>query len=166
MRTGCGLLAVAALAIGGCGASIHSTVAPNANLARYRTYAFYTPPYKEGQAETIADQTIRSSLRQDLAEKGLTESTTTEPDFLVTYHVMTHQQLDVAAVGYGFWGWPGAAVTSYTEGTLVVDFIDPKTRQVFWRGTATGVVNHPQSPNLAKLDKVVSQVVDRYPTTM
>jgi hypothetical protein len=159
-------LAVAALALGGCGASIQSTVAPNANLARYRTYAFYTPPYREGQVETIADQTIRSSLRQDLAEKGLTEATTGEPDFLITYHVMKQQRLDVAAVGYGFWAWPGASVTSYTQGTLVVDFIDPKTRQVFWRGTATGVLNHPHTPNLAKLDRVVSQVVSRYPATM
>jgi hypothetical protein len=150
----------------GCGATIRSTTASNADLAKYKTYSFYTPPSKTGQAQTIADQTIESSLKQSLAAKGLTEAAPGQnPDFLVAHHVKEQQKLDVDTLGYGFYGWPGGAdVTQYTEGTLIVDFIDPQTKQVFWRGTATAVVNHPESPDTGKIAKVVGQVIDRYPS--
>ena len=148
----------------GCGATIHSSVASNADLARYKTFSFYTPPYKQGQAETLADQSIRSALAQNLSAKGLTEAPTGNSDFLVAYHVKEQQRLDADTVGYGFWGMGGPGyVTEYTQGTLIVDFIDPQTKKVFWRGTASDVVNHPESPNTAKLDKAVGQLVDRYP---
>ncbi len=65
----------------------------------------------------------------------------------------------------GGWGGP-VSVTEYTQGTLIVDFIDPQTKQVFWRGTGTDVVNHPESPNTAKLGKVVAQIVNKYPATI
>lgn len=154
------------LVAAGCGATIRSTTASNADLTRYKTYSFSKPPAKAGQPESIVDQTIDSSLKEDLAAKGLTEATPDQnPDFLVAHHVKTQEKMDVEEVDYGFYGgWPGGAdVTEYVEGTLIVDFIDPKTKQVFWRGTATSVVNHPESPDIPKLEKVVGQVVDRYP---
>ena len=153
--------------VAGCGATIHSSTASNADLGKYKTFSFYTPPYKQGQTESIADQTIKSALAQDMAARGLTEASTGNPDFLVAYHVKEQQKLDVDTVGYGFYGWGGPGeVTQYTQGTLVVDFIDPQTKQVFWRGTATDVVNHPEAPDTAKLGKVVGQIVDRYPAPL
>ena len=154
----------------GCGATIRSTTASNADLAKYKTYSFYTPPSKTGQAQTIADQTIESSLKQSLAAKGLTEAAPGQnPDFLVAHHLKEQQKLDVDTMGYGygFYGWRGGAdVTEYTQGTLIVDFIDPQTKQVFWRGTASDVLNHPESPNTGKITKVVGQIIDRYPSAV
>jgi hypothetical protein len=46
---------------------------------------------------------------------------------------------------------------------LIVDFIDPHTNQVFWRGTATDIVNNPNSPDLGKLDAAVTKLVKQYP---
>ena len=155
------------LLITGCGATIHSSTASNAILSKYKTYSFYTPAYKQGQPESIVDQSITANLEQDLAAKGLTKDVSGDPDFLIAYHVKEQQRLDADTVGYGFWGWGGWAgpvsVTQYTQGTLIVDFIDPQTKQVFWRGTATDVVNHPETPNTAKLGKVVGQIVNKYP---
>jgi hypothetical protein len=152
--------------VAGCGPTIRSSVAGNANLSQYRTFAFRTPTYRQGRPETLAEQTIESTLRQDLASKGFAE-TTANPDFLVSFHVKTQQRLSTTSVGYGFWGYGGpATVTEYTQGTLIVDFIDARTMQVFWRGTATDVVNHPATPNLARLERAVSDVVNRYPATM
>lgn len=150
------------LVVTGCGATIHTSTASNADIGRYKTFAFYTPPYR--QSESIADQTIQSSLARDLEARGLTEARGGHPDFLIAYHVKEQQRLDADTVGYGFYGWGGPGmVTEYTQGTLIVDFIDPQTKNVFWRGTATDVVNHPDSPDTAKLAKVVGQIVDRYP---
>jgi Domain of unknown function (DUF4136) len=159
------LLAVATVGAG-CGATINTTVAPNANLQQYRTFAFYVPPDKQGQPESVMDQTIRSSLRNDLAAKGMTEAENGSPDFLISYQVKTQQKLEVYSTGYGYWGWPGTSVNQYTQGTLIVDFIDPHAKQVFWRGTASAVVNNPESPNLDKLGKVVGDMVNKYPNVM
>jgi len=167
------LLSIAALLFvaAGCGATIRSTTAANADLGRYRTYSFFTPPNGPAGSETIVDQTIKSSVKQALAQKGLMEAALGQtPDFLVAHHVKTQQQLDVDPIGYGYYGygygWGGADVTTYTQGTLIISFIDPKTKQVFWRGTASDVVNHPESPDTNKLAKVTGEVIERYPAMM
>jgi Domain of unknown function (DUF4136) len=161
------LAALLALSVG-CGATVHSSIAPNANLGQYRTFAFKMPRYHAGQPETPAEQELRSTLRNDLALKGLTEAAPgQQPDFLISYHVKQQQKIDVDTVGYGFGWWGGPAdVYTYTEGTLIVDFIDPRTNQAFWRGTASDVVNHPYSPDLAKVDKAVAKLVNQYPAQM
>jgi hypothetical protein len=161
------LAAALVVLVAGCGPTIRSSVSGNVNLSQYRTYAFRTPTYRQGHPETLAEQTIESTLRQDLAMRGLTEASA-NPDFFVSFHVKTQQRLSTTSVGYGFWGYGygPATVTEYTQGTLIVDFIDARTMQVFWRGTATDVVNHPATPNLAKVEKAVSEIVNRYPAQM
>ncbi len=161
MRTSASLFLVVAIA--GCGATIRTSVAPNANLGQYRTYAFTDIPGQEGRAQSLVDQTIQQSLRQDLAAKGLVEATSGRPDFLVSYHVKEEQKIESYPVGYGYWGYAGTEINQYTQGTLIVAFIDPQTHNVFWRGSAVGVVHHPESPNLDKVSKVVGQVIDKYP---
>jgi hypothetical protein len=158
----------AVLLIAGCGATVRSTVAPNANLGQYHTYSFFTPGYRANTPETPAEQQLREALRSNLTQKGLTEAPAgVQPDFEIAYHVKEQQKLDVNTVGYGFWGWYGGTyVTSYTEGTLIVDFIDPRNNNVFWRGTASDVVNNPATPDLNKLDKAVAKLVNQYPTQM
>jgi hypothetical protein len=171
MKTRSLLVAALLLAVAGCGATVRSTVASGANLSQYRTYAFKTPTYRANRPETPAEQEVRMAIRNGLAEKGLTEVPPgVAPDFEIAYHVKKQQKLDVNTVGYGFWGWgpawgPGY-VTTYTEGTLIVDFIDTRTNTVFWRGTATDVVQHPASPDLGKVDNAVAKMIRQYPTTV
>jgi len=66
-------------------------------------------------------------------------------------------------VFYG-WGGPQPWVTQYTEGNLDRRFHRPEHEAgLLGAATATDVVDHPDSPNTAKLDKVVGQMVQRYP---
>jgi hypothetical protein len=147
----------------GCGATVHSSVAPNTNLGQYKTYAFYRPPSTQGQAETIADQTITSALRAQLSAKGFTEATQGSPDFLVAHHVRLQQELQS---GYGVGaGYYGGAYT-YTVGTLIVDFVDPQTQKVFWRGTASDVVNNPSMPDPHRIESAVARLVNQYPVNL
>jgi hypothetical protein len=129
-----------------------------------------TPKNPAGQAETPAEQQLRATLSRDMAQKGLTEAGPgQQPDFLVAYYVKTQQKLDVYNTGYGYgygygWGFGGPTVYQYTEGTLIVDFVDPRTNQSFWRGTASDVVNHPETPDMGKLDSAVAKLVKQYPS--
>lgn len=149
---------VAAAAAAGCsGITANANVSPNTNLAQYHTYDWASTP---GEQQGLGEQEVRAALQRELAQKGMTPATTAPPDFLVAYHERKQQQLDVTP-GYGYWDYP--SVQTYTEGTLIVDFIDPRTNKVFWRGTASGALVHPDNPDPKKIDTAVAKLVHKYP---
>jgi len=157
--------------LSGC-VSVQATKSPSANLAQYRTFAFYQPTNPSGKQlsfeQSPAGQTVRSQIKNDLAAKGISEAVQ-NPDFLVAYHSKTEQKMDVTDWGYPgyWWGGPGGvSVDEYTQGTLFIDFIDPKTNQVFWRGTATGVVSHPENPDTGKVASTVDKIMKKYPSEL
>jgi hypothetical protein len=156
------LATITALGAGCAGITTTSNVASGADLAKYRTYGWVAPP--SGHATTIAEQDLRSALEQDLAQKGLVPATNAAPDFLISYHVRVHEevQAEPGAWGYGWAGYPD--LYTYTQGTLIVDFIDPQTSKVFWRGTASSVVEHPNNPDPQKINNAVSKLINQYPT--
>lgn len=169
MRRCARLLSVALLlAAGACsGITANSNIAPGTNLAQYHTYAWHSGV--SGQAQGIGEQEVRSALQAQLAEKGLTLATNAPPEFLVAYHGKKEQKTEVYSGGYGYWGygWGGFPdVQTYTQGTLIVDFIDPQTNKVFWRGTASGVLDNPDNPDMSKIDTAVAKLVQQYPTQM
>jgi hypothetical protein len=148
--------------------STSARLAPGTPVTSYRTYSWFQDPNKPVQ--TLAEQRMRSSLEAKLASKGLMPATAAPPDFLVAYHAKTQEKIQVTpsyAYGYPYtWGysWGGFPdVTSYLEGTLIVDFIDPHSNQVFWRGTAEGEVQHPENPDPQRIDKAISRLIDQYP---
>src|SRR5262249_61707396 len=105
----------------------------------------------------------------DLIKKGyLPIAKGATPDFLVAFHVHTQQKTEVQDWGYSApsWWWgagPDVTVYQYSEGTLFVDFIDPRTNKVIWRGTAKGVVKDPENPDLGKLADAVNKLMQNYP---
>jgi hypothetical protein len=161
------LLAVCAQ--GGC-VTVRSSTSPSARLAAYRTFAWSDWPATAAQPQrafgrTPADDVVRARIAQDLAHKGIHE-TRKDPDFLVSYHTWLEQKIDVSDWGYPrlYWGAPGPIhIDEYTVGTLFVDFIDRRTGQIFWRGTASAVVDHPENPNLKKLGYAVDKLMRKYP---
>lgn len=152
----------AVVAVAGCGASVHTTTMPNANLSAYRTFAF------KSSDETMVDQTIRNEVTRHLEAKGLQQAPD-NPDFFIVQRVVTEEKVSVSGGDryyggyYGVYGGPGV-VREYTEGTLIVDFIDARTNQVFWRGTATEVASHPNNPDLKKVAAAVDKLIARYPS--
>jgi hypothetical protein len=158
-------------AVGCAGVTTTASMAPATPVERYRTYGWFKAP--SGAPESLAEQEMRAALERSLAQKGLTPATNGPPDFLISYHSKQQQRVQVTpGYGYGWgygWGyrWGGFPdVTTYTEGTLVVDFIDPSTNQVFWRGTAQRVVEHPENPNPQHIDKAVAKLVNQYPSQL
>src|SRR5256712_5626719 len=104
---------------------------------------------------SISNRALRSDLAQEFAGLGYV-ATDSNPDFCIAYYASTNQKLDVTSWDYGYgwrprwwsgwgrrygrgWGgdWgmqSGPVVTQYTEGTVIVDVIDPKTKDLLWRG--------------------------------
>jgi Domain of unknown function (DUF4136) len=70
--------------------------------------------------------------------------------------------------GYGYYGmWAGAPrtyvdVNQYTEGTLVLDFVDRHTKKLVFRGIGKAVVGGPES-NASKIEEAVAKIVAEFP---
>jgi hypothetical protein len=54
-------------------------------------------------------------------------------------------------------------VTQYTQGTLIVDVIDPKTKDLLWRGQGIAPVSENEQVYERDLQKAVEAVVDKFP---
>ena len=108
-------------------------------------------------SDTLNDGRIRNGLESQLIDSGF-RIETERPDFVIAYYVTTKNKLNVQDFGYGPPRWFGSRdirVNQYSEGTLMVDFIDARTNQVIWRGRASGTLE------LKGVDKKISKSVEK-----
>jgi uncharacterized protein YlxP (DUF503 family) len=56
-------------------------------------------------------------------------------------------------------------VTQYTEGTVIVDVIDPKTKDLLWRGQGVAAVSNNEQQYEQELQKTVEAIVDKFPAS-
>ena len=168
------LLLAALLMVSGCGSSIsvNHDYDVNAPFADYRTYDWIPlPEAKPGNASTavqrndLLDKRIKNALGDALLDKGLAPNTNS-PDILVVFHVGVQDKVQVTDWGYRYsdyyWGWGGREIDvyNYKEGTLIIDFIDAKTKNLIWRGAGKKALDDgKQSPE--KSDKIIRSVVGK-----
>lgn len=155
----------------GCSSiKVHTRFDPAADFSQYRTYK-WLPEKTMGPAHrmrklTPLDQQIMADIEKALASRGLEKLTRGEPDLWVTYHTRMKDKIDVTRYGYRYWrhGPRGRVVEvhRYKKGTLVVDLIDVKTRQLVWRGVAESILNHP-SEVPEKIETAIQKMFEKYP---
>jgi hypothetical protein len=157
-------LSAIAMLLAGC-VSVHAVTAPKADLRRYHRFAFY-PASDFDQIEftrSPAGQAIRRQVMRALEPMGVALSDE-QPDFWVSFYLVVEEREMApyaAALGPLYRAAPGA--TRYLRATVVIDFIDPVTRDVFWRGTAQSPLAHPENPDPRKVAIAVDQVMRRHP---
>jgi hypothetical protein len=128
---------------------------------------------------SISNRALRSDLQQGFEKLGYAVNDST-PDFCVAYYASTNQQLDITTWNYGYpfrprrwagWGFYqprfGAAfdpmVTQYTQGTVIVDVFDPKTKDLLWRGQGVANVSDNQQQYTQELQTTVSAILAKFP---
>ena len=117
------------------------------------------------QRNSLLDKRIRGAVDAAMTSKGFTVNTET-PDVLVVYHTGMQNKVDVTDWGYSYagsyWGWAGRDIDvyNYTEGTLIVDLVNTQSKQLAWRGSATGVVDPGRSPEEVqeRINDVVTKI--------
>jgi hypothetical protein len=168
--------ALLALALTACAPSIQVTqdYDPGAKLGALRTWAWQpgiVQPSGDPRLDSgLLNARVKSALEAGLAAKGFSAAKSAEvADFTVAYHLAVDERLDARTIysGYSpYSGWGGTArtyVDQYEVGILLVDFIDPRTDTVIWRGTAQTRVNERRDPEerqalvRAAVDKLLSQ---------
>ena len=112
--------------------------------------------------DTLNDGRIRNGLETQLIDSGF-KIETERPDFVIAYYVTTKNKLNVQDFGYGPPRWFGSRdirVNQYSEGTLMVDFIDARSNQVIWRGRASGTLEMKGVEK--KISKSVEKLIKQY----
>ena len=107
--------------------------------------------------DSLNDGRIRTGLESQLIANGF-RMETEKADFVIAYYVTTKNKLSVQDYGYGPPRWFGSRnirVDQYSEGTLMVDFIDTRTNQVIWRGRASGTLE------MKGVDKKISKSTEK-----
>ena len=137
-------LALSAIAGGARAQSVQSDFDRAFDFSRLKSFAFAQQqrgPNDPLAANELNDRRIRTALDSQLVARGYTRDSS-GPDFLVAYHAATRARTSLDAWGYGPGRWRGGRVdvNQYTEGTLIVDMVDPASKQLVWRGTATGTI--------------------------
>ncbi|MDI1257275.1 MAG: DUF4136 domain-containing protein [Flavobacterium sp.] len=144
----------------------------NVDFSQYKTYAFYKAGVDKVEISDLDKKRILHAIEDELNAKGFTKSE--KPDVLVNIFTKSREQVEVnqfnAGWGYGWgygwnpYGWGGrTTVTSSTEGTLYIDLIDAKKKELIWQGEGTGEL----TKNVDKKEKVikdfVAKILAQYP---
>jgi hypothetical protein len=176
------ILCVSFLIAGCASMTVNYNYDQRVSFAALRTFNWLpTPPKSEVNQLTIRN--IEFAVDKRLQAKGLRMSEE-NPDFLIAVHVTKQTKVDTEEWGYAygsgnfFRGGPygrfgggapanydfrrGVDTYVYDIGTLIIDFVDPKTRELIWRGTATAEID-PSAPQIEQINNAVAKVLQNYP---
>lgn len=182
------IVLLAAVLVGCSSVEIKHDYDPKANFAGLKTYKWLDEPQKPTgdpriDGNTILENRVHEAVDTGLAARGF-RKVTSDPDFLVAYHVSLDKQRSVQTLNsyYGYgpgWGygygasyrpgyWTGAPETyvyEYEEGTLLLDIVNPKDKALMWRGSARDEVHFKSTPekDQTQLNEAVLKMLENFP---
>ena len=171
-------LALALLCLSCSGIRVTTDYDPNADFTKVRSYAWLDEQSgvqgDRADVTSLLDRRVRRSVDTELQKKGLSAANRTAADALVTYHLGVETKLDVNTIdtGYGYGrGWyrggvsTHTTVTEYQEGTLLIDIVDPKAKQLIWRGSGQARIRRSSTPEEReqRIDEAVAEILKSYP---
>jgi hypothetical protein len=146
------------------GISVKSDYEKSFDFSQLRTFAFKTDRASNDplRTNTIEAGRIQSALTAQLEANGFTQSQQ-NPDFIVAFYARSREKTQVQSTGFGpgfgygpLFGWgygipyrarwrwgfgPDIWTSTYTQGSVMVDIIDPKNNELVWRGVAKDTIN-------------------------
>ncbi len=163
------------------GPTIIANQDPSADFSTYKTYSFVDPlsTDRAGASGLLSGFLIKSTS-EELEARGMKRAWP-DPDLLIDFVVSAQQKISSSSQpsgtatmhrgrgGYGTGGGYSMSMstttaTQKTEGTVAIDVIDRKRKQVVWEAAATGRVTEKTRDNLqTAVPMVVAEIFERYP---
>jgi hypothetical protein len=138
------------------------------NFSQYKSFMWLREPRLR---DPLMKRRVMDAVNAQLTAKGL-HLVTEGGDLGVAAHGATTEErtLETFYTGFGGWGWrgwgSGVATTipqTYKVGTLIIDLFDTRTKQVIWRGTATGTVPDNPEKTAKNLNKAIEKMFKKFP---
>jgi hypothetical protein len=151
---------------------VNSDYDSRADFSQYKTYAFHKSGIDKVQISGLDKKRILRAIDNELSLKGMTKSET--PDLLVNIFTKEREQIDVNQFnmgwGYGWgWGWNpylwggNTYVSSSTQGTLYIDLIDAKKKELIWEGEGIGVLTENRREKEKQINEFVAKILAQFP---
>jgi uncharacterized protein DUF4136 len=155
----------------------------------YKTYAFYKKGIDKVEISDLDKRRILRAIDAELTTKGMVK-TDNDPDLLVNIFTKSREKIDVYnnayygwypwyyGYGYGYGGFYGGYggfgpgygfgynnVSTSTEGTLFIDLIDARRKELAWQGIGTGILSYSKNidKKVARINEIVGQIMLAYP---
>ena len=138
-----------------------------ASFSSYKTFA-----YKDVRTpdSPISMRRVQAAIDKTLTSRGFAKADGT-PDLWVVLHTRTRRQTQVTSYSSGWgWRWRGpywntARVEQIPIGTLMVDLIDTKAKELVWRGSASRIVEADETAKDRdeKVQEAVNKLFDGFP---
>ncbi|WP_083232511.1 DUF4136 domain-containing protein [Endozoicomonas atrinae] len=150
------------------------------SLTGLTTYRWIEPTQESQklgyQFEALMDQRVHNAVDGVLQTRGFqrVDSDKADVDFLVNYiasqKTRREERQVTTSFGYGFSPWglgvsTDSRVQEYEEGSLIIDIIDPETKQVVWRGRSRARIQEDLSPEqrTARINEAVAKILEGFP---
>ncbi len=160
------------------------------DFSKVRTVAFYKDSGQVSgddplRLSDMQRDRIDDAIRVAVENKGVTFlADPAKADLLLSWHLATADKTDIrtyqsASVGYGGYGgynrysryscWScmptqtQVSVSNYTEGTFIVDMIDPELGKSVWRAVTQSKLKGKQKHEQAKLDQAAALIFASFP---
>ncbi len=156
------------------------------NFNTFKTYAFYKTGIDKAEISDLDKKRILKAIDAEMASRGFVKSK--QPDVLVSIFTKERERVDVYNNNFGLYGgfgfgrfgfynpWffgPGFGyggfgpnVSTRTEGSLYIDVIDTKKKELVWQGRGVGTLNNIKNieKKEKKIRKFVAEILEKYPS--
>ena len=172
-------LVVSTLAFAACsGIKVSTDYDPDVDFSALRSYAWLDDRSgiegDRADVTSLLDRRVRSAVDETLPGKGLAQVARDEAEVLVSYHFGIETKLDVNTIhssygyGRGRYGARGSSQTTvkeYEEGTLLIDLIDPASKQLVWRGAGQARIRRSTTPEQSeeRVRQAVAMILAEFP---
>ena len=164
--------------------SIDTTVNSKFNFSALKTFSLVTNQQTGSEKlpidKSLLDKTIINKITSILTNKGFNINEASN-DFLVSYYIVIEEKsVDLRTINnyYSDIGYDPHPINSfdhrqyttinvafYQQGTLIIDIIDNKTKEIIWRGSAQSPlgVHNEDTKKLERAEKAIVKILKEFP---
>ncbi|KIX21325.1 lipoprotein [Flavobacterium sp. 316] len=138
-----------------------------ANFNTYKTYAYLKSSIDKAEISDLDKKRILRSIDEEMNAKGFSKSE--NPDMLLSIFTKERERVDVYNnVGFGwgwnpYWGMNYSSVSRTPEGTLFIDIVDAKSKEMVWQGEGSGYLTKDTRKKDERIHQFVSKILAQYP---
>lgn len=129
---------------------------------------------KKGESNLVNDR-ITAANTQQITQKGYKNDS--PAGLIFNYYYKAQDKTDFQTSyglggGFGRIGWGGGMMVSttdtyeYTEGTLIIDALDVKTKKIVWRGVGVLELQQQKTPQekTKYVNSIVAKILEKFPS--
>lgn len=161
--------------ITGCSPEIrvYSDMDPDYDLWKYKSFDWGQQIDIEAgknplRYNELNDKRIKAAVLEQFQSRGYSLRKD-DSDLIIHYHIIVDDKSVVTTEPYGYrygsyWTRTGMNVYYYREGTLILDLMDTKTRNLVWRGWAVANIDDIDPERVDEVIKLaVKKIFEKFP---